>query len=103
MELTVPRIADWAVVDLVDERGRLDRLVVAHVDPDRVALARELRERYPSDPEAPTGAAAVARTGKSALVTEITPELVQSIPDPELRQSMVDLQLHSYMAVPLIS
>jgi PAS domain S-box-containing protein len=103
MRLAVPAIADWAVVDLVEANGELGRLVVAHVDPSRVELARQVRERFPPDPNAPTGAAAVARTGKPELVREIPPELAESIPHPELRQLIEDLDLRSYMAVPLIA
>lgn len=49
--LTVPRLADWCFVDVV-EGGRLDApsLAVAHVDPAKVRWARELQERYPPIP-----------------------------------------------------
>ena len=50
--LAVPRIADWASVELVDDAGDLVQLAVAHVDPAKVELARRLRERYPPDPTA---------------------------------------------------
>ena len=52
-QLAVPTIADWCAVDIVDERGALQRLAVAHVDPTKVEFARTLEERYPSDPNAP--------------------------------------------------
>ncbi|HVL52901.1 MAG TPA: PAS domain S-box protein, partial [Vitreimonas sp.] len=103
MQLAVPEIADWAVVDLVGADGTLDRLVVAHVDPARVELARALRERYPPDLNAPTGVGAVARTGRAELVTEIPPELFENLPDDEYRRIVGELELRSYMAVPLNS
>ena len=31
--LAVPTIADWCAVDIIGERGALQRLAVAHVDP----------------------------------------------------------------------
>ena len=49
-------------------RGRGEQLAVAHVDPDKVRWARELQERYPPDPDAPTGAPDVIRTGRSGAV-----------------------------------
>ena len=53
--LAVPRIADWASVELVDDAGDLVQLAVAHVDPAKVELARRLRERYPPIPTASRG------------------------------------------------
>ena len=41
--LAVPRIADWCAVDIFVD-GRLERLALEHVDPLKVALARELQE-----------------------------------------------------------
>ena len=41
--LAVPRIADWCAVDIF-VGGRLERLALEHVDPLKVALARELQE-----------------------------------------------------------
>ena len=52
--LAVPTFADWCAIDVVED-GRLHRLAVAHVDPAKVELALALQERYPPDPDAPTG------------------------------------------------
>src|SRR5918912_2114736 len=60
--LAVPRLADWCAVDVLEEDGTLNRLAVAHQDPKKIALAHELEERYPPDPEAPQGVAQVLRT-----------------------------------------
>src|SRR3990170_3396264 len=51
--LAVPYLADWCVIDICEEDGSLDRLAMAHQDPEKIRLARELEERYPPDPEAP--------------------------------------------------
>ena len=51
--LAVPHIADWCSVYIVDESGIPRLLEVAHVDPEKVALAHELDARYPFDPDAP--------------------------------------------------
>ena len=82
-ELAVPGFADWCSVDLAAADGTLDRLVVAHADPAKVELVRELRERYPPNPDAPQGAYAVMRTGKPELVEEIPPAMLDRIQDPE--------------------
>ena len=49
-ELAVPALADWCVVDVLDEEGVLQRLAVAHVDPAKIELAQTVQQRYPPDP-----------------------------------------------------
>ena len=50
-QLAVPGLADWCAVDVADSNLRLQQVAVAHVDPDKVAFAREFRSRYPPDPD----------------------------------------------------
>jgi len=100
-QLAVPRIADWCAIDLVGADGELERPAIAHVDPARVQLARDLRERYPSDRDAPTGTWAVIRSGKPEYVADIPASVVETIDDPELRSIVGALDLRSYMVVPL--
>jgi GAF domain-containing protein len=99
--LAVPTFADWCAIDLVED-GRLHRLAVEHVDPAKVALAHELQERYPPDPDAPSGQWNVMRTGRSELIHEVTDEmLVASAVDEEHLRIARDLQLRSAVTVPL--
>jgi len=44
--LTVPALADWCVVDLLAEGGRLHRLAVVHRDPAKAEAALQLQRRY---------------------------------------------------------
>jgi PAS domain S-box-containing protein len=44
--LIVPALADWCVVDLLADDGRLHRLAVVHRDPAKADVALELRRRY---------------------------------------------------------
>src|SRR5215216_5124205 len=102
--LAVPYLADWCVVDILEEDGSLDRLAVTHQDQEKVALARELEERYPPDPDAPRGVAQVLRTGQSELVSEIPESLVEEAArDAEHHEILQRLGLKSYMIVPLIA
>src|SRR5918911_1488614 len=102
--LAVPYLADWCAVDIVEEDGSLERLAMAHQDPEKIALARELEERYPPDPEAPQGVAQVLRTGQSELVPEIPEQLLeQAVRDDEHREILQRLGLKSYMIVPLVA
>jgi serine phosphatase RsbU (regulator of sigma subunit) len=101
--LAVPTFADWCAIDVVLD-GRLHRVAVAHVDPAKVQLARDIAERWPSDPAAPNGAWAVMRSGQSELIPEITDEmLVAGAKDPEQLRLALDLQLRSAVTVPLVA
>ena len=70
-EMAVPDVADWCVVDVVAESGRLERKALAHVDPDVLQRAIDLGERYPPDPNAPVGVHQVVRSGQAELYPEI--------------------------------
>jgi PAS domain S-box-containing protein len=100
----VPAVADWCGVDLVGADGRLHNLAVAHADPTKVQFVRELRTRYPPDPDAATGPPYVVRTGESELVQEITDEMLEAAARDELHLDLLrELALSSYMCVPLVS
>ena len=101
--LAVPTFADWCAIDLVKD-NRLRRLAVAHVDPAKVEYAHELAERYPSDPDSPSGPWQVIRTGRSELIPEITDEmLVAGARDEEHLRIARELALHSAVTVPLVA
>jgi serine phosphatase RsbU (regulator of sigma subunit)/PAS domain-containing protein len=100
--LAVPRLADWCAIELPDDRGRLQQVALAHVDPTRVEEARALRERYPPDPDAPLGAHAVMRSGEPQLVAEIPDELlVEAARDSEQLEAIRAFGLSSAMIVPM--
>lgn len=75
-ELAVPELADWCTVTLPDGHGFARAVAVAHVDPEKVALARRIGERYPSRLDAPTGVAQLLRDGRTQVVNEIPPEML---------------------------
>src|SRR6476659_175058 len=74
--IAVPEIADWCAVSVVDEAGDVRQVAAAHVDPVQRALAGEISRRYPPDPDSPTGAIAVARSGVTAVIRRITDEML---------------------------
>src|SRR3954470_17109498 len=78
-QLAVPRLADWCAVQLAtDVAGNFEQLAVAHVDPEKVKWAHELQDRYPPDPDSPTGAPAVIRSGRSELNPVIDSALLEA-------------------------
>ncbi len=103
-QLLVPRLADWCSVQLVDDAGTLHQTAVAHVDPAKVAWARELNERYPADPEAKTGAHEVVRTGTPILLGEIPDELLVAVAlDAEHLRLLREIGFASALTVPLVA
>jgi PAS domain S-box-containing protein len=103
-ELAVPHIADWCAVDMLDEDGLPRLLSVAHVDKEKVEIARELRRRYPLEPGAPHGVPNVLRTGEPELYSEITDSGVAAYAaDSEQLELIRYLGVKSGMIVPLVA
>jgi PAS domain S-box-containing protein len=46
-QVAVPQFADWCSVNIPDQSGVLQQVAVEHCDPEKVALARQISERYP--------------------------------------------------------
>jgi PAS domain S-box-containing protein len=102
--LAVPHFADWCAIDMLDEAGSLQRVAVAHVDPAKEQLARELHSRFPADPRSLAGGGrwTVLRTGRAERMRELTEEaLDQAVADPEYRAVLRALGLRSFLCVPL--
>src|SRR5262249_17139882 len=53
--LVVPQLADWCVVDVVGEGGKIQRLAVAHQDPAKVERAEALIAKLPINPDSTRG------------------------------------------------
>ncbi|HEX2778731.1 MAG TPA: GAF domain-containing protein, partial [Gemmatimonadaceae bacterium] len=101
-ELVVPKLADWCGVDLLDARGQLVRLAVAHVDPAKVAFAHDLQKRYPPNLDLPYGIGQVLRTGVAEIYPDIPDEmLVAGAVDEEHLRISRELGLASAIIVPL--
>jgi PAS domain S-box-containing protein len=100
--LAVPQVADWCVVDLLDDEGDHEQVAVAHVDAARVALAERLREYQPDALDPERGLGAVLRTGRPELYLDIADELlVESARDAEHLQLLRELQMCSVLIVPM--
>jgi PAS domain S-box-containing protein len=102
-KLAVPRIADWARVDIFED-DKLRTIAVEHVDPQKVEVALELARRYPEAADAPQGPPLVLRTGESELAAEISEEALSELAVDDLHYELVrELGFQSYMCVPLVA
>jgi PAS domain S-box-containing protein len=100
--LSVPTIADWCAVDIVQSGGVVERLAVAHVDPAKIRWAEQLEKRYPADPRSHHGVHEVIRTGTSQLMAQIPEQLLlEAAADDEHRRLIRELGWKSSMIVPL--
>ncbi|RUL83099.1 hybrid sensor histidine kinase/response regulator [Tautonia sociabilis] len=100
--LAVPFFADWAAVDLIDPSGTIRRVAMAHDDPAKARLALKWHRRHPPCPDSPRGISAVIRTGQPELVAEIDDQMLeQAVGDPVMRRFLRDLNLRSFICVPL--
>jgi signal transduction histidine kinase len=100
--LVTPALADWCSVVVQNDEGMLETLAVAHADPEKVRWAREIGERYPIDPNTPTGVPNVVRTGRSELYAEITDEMLASTAkDAEHLELLRTAGMRSVMIVPM--
>ena len=101
-QLTVPKLADWCTVHIVEEDGSIDQIAIAHIDPAKLEWAYELREKYPLDRHAAHGVALTLRTGQPNFVPDIPDELlVQVARNPEHLEILRQVGFSSFMCVPL--
>ncbi|MFP2907053.1 ATP-binding protein [Pyxidicoccus sp. 3LFB2] len=101
-ELVVPRYADWCSVDLLTERGTVERRVVVHREPEKVALAFEIARRWPIDLQAHGGIAQVLRTGEPLCLPEIPDAALAALARGEEHLALSRaLGLKSSLCVPL--
>ncbi|MBD1908466.1 PAS domain S-box protein [Funiculus sociatus GB2-A5] len=101
-QLTVPELADWCTVHMIEEDGAIEQIAVAHIDPAKLEWAHQIRDKYPLNPDDPRGAAYTLRTGQPDLVPEIPDELlVQAARDSEHLEILRQVGFRSVMTVPL--
>jgi PAS domain S-box-containing protein len=100
--VVVPGFADWYFVDVLDETtGKPRRLHVDHRDPEKIAFARALADRYPETNE-DRGVLKVLRTGQTEWMREIPADLIRKSAQSEEHYDMlVRLGLRSYIVAPL--
>ena len=102
--VAVPLLADWCVVHVRQPDGSIETIAVAHRDPDKEALRRGLVGRYPTDPDASSGVAAVIRTGRAEFYPDIPDSLLETTAyDEEHLAILRGLGFRSAMILPLIA
>jgi PAS domain S-box-containing protein len=101
--LLVPDLADWCLLDIVEDDGSINQLAAAHAESEKEDLLRRLREHRQFGEEDPGSTAEVLRTGRSVLLPVL--------PDPTFYERalgrgehldiVLRLEPRSLMCVPL--
>lgn len=101
-QLVVPRMADWVTMNTYDERGRTTRMHVLHSDPGFAELAAMASDELPEAVSDELPSRRLARGEPAILIEHVTEEhLAAFVPDPEVRDLLLRLDVHSAMAVPM--
>lgn len=98
--LVVPHLADWYAVDLIDG-DTVEMVAVAHQDPQKVELAREVRRRWGVNLDPVQGVGKVIHTGLPDRAEVSEALLVAGARDEEHLRFARELRLKSYITVPL--
>ncbi len=102
--LTVPALADFCLLDIIQDDGSLREIVLAHVDPEKEEILHKLRRRYGVRRNEAHPATRVLRSGQPVVIKEITEEiLAASAFDEEHLDLYHQLELLSYLVVPLVA
>lgn len=100
-ELVVPRIADFALLDLVEEDGSVRRVRARAADPDKQGAVEALL-RFPPTGRAPLGIARVLRTGQPELVCQVTEAWLHAVSEGRAhRQALREVNPRTEILVPL--
>ena len=100
--LLVPRIADYCIVDALDEDGTLRQVVISHRNPEREELLRDLRRRYPPEANDAHPVSQVLRTREPYLVDDAREAaLARAAVNEEHLALYQALEAMSYIVVPL--
>ncbi|WP_445148504.1 SpoIIE family protein phosphatase [Baekduia sp. Peel2402] len=99
----VPELADYARVDLLDERGALVQMAVAHRDFEKAELLREWRRDFPPSPSDDRGPAEVLRSGRPIVWASVSEDDVTRYAQaPRHAELMRLIDTRSLVIVPMI-
>jgi PAS domain S-box-containing protein len=103
-QLTVPRLADLCVIDLLENDGSIRQVAVAAAQESVAHELAGLRERQSLDPGGEHPVARVIRSGEPELREEMTGEQMRSFADgAEHARFMIDSRYRSAVVAPLLA
>ena len=101
--LLVPAAADWVLIDVIGEDGNVRSAAMAHADPAREELARDLRRRYPPDAARGHPIFAVLGTAASILQNDVSEDDLRTWASGKPHVAMLQsIGIHAHLVVPLV-
>ena len=101
VRMSIPRLADCCVIDMVQPDESLIRSAVAHLDKSKERLLWELG-KLPEDSNEAFGKSKVIRTARPELYAEVSESLLTALAGSAEHLTMLkDLDCRSYLCVPL--
>ncbi len=95
-------LGEWCAVDVLGERGGIERVAVHHGDPDKLALAERLDRHYHPELEDPLGVPQVIRSGEARIFNDIgAEELAGYARDDEHLGLLLEMGARDVIIVPL--
>ena len=103
--LLVPDLADWCLIDIAEEDGRVNQLAAAHADPEKEELLPRLGEHRTFGEDDPGSTAQVLRTGRSVLLSGLPDGALYGpeVGGGEHLKVLRELEPRSLMSVPLLA
>src|SRR5215208_2604441 len=104
-QLAVPTLADWCVVDVLEDDGEtLEQVAVAASDPRKEDLLREMRKRYPPTVDSLQPAARALQSGEPAVFPEFDQALLRGTAQDDGHFELLrQLDPRAAVAVPLVA
>ncbi len=103
LDIIVPRMADWAVVDLFDEQDRVRIAAMVHSDPAMNGVVDRLVGASTAKVELEPVISAALKTPRTQISARIEPEVFASMVLPQYRELILALAPRSSIIVPLRS
>jgi PAS domain S-box-containing protein len=101
-QLAVPRLADWCLIEIVGDDGKIEQAANVHADAEKARLTVELRRRYPPEATPKAGVMHVLRKGQPLFAPAVTEELLaQAASDRAHLDLLRALGLRSGMVLPI--
>ena len=103
--LLVPELADWCLLDVLEDDGRIRQLAASHADPEKEDLLRNLREHRRFGQDDPGSTSEVLRTGQSVLIPDLPGAAFyeQALGSGKHLDILLRLEPRSLMCVPLLA
>jgi PAS domain S-box-containing protein len=104
LPLLVPKIADYGVVQLLEDSGKIAVVATAHRDPVGKEALDTLVSSYQPHLYSDSIASKVINRGEPLLITQVSETFYTSLPyDPSIIQLVRQINPQSFIAVPLLS